>query len=223
MGKVLKINAMQTGSKIIRVAIIEDHVDFREGLSHMFSATDGFTCVAKFGSAEKALHEFVECDVLLLDINLPGKSGIESIPLIRKECPSAQIVMMTVFDDDDNIFNAILAGADGYLLKKTPPAKVLSAIEDAAEGGTPMTPYVARRVIEHFKQTTPQQKEYSLSDREKEILSALVEGLDNRDIGEKLFISYETVRNHLKHIYEKLHVSSRTQAVSKAISERIVK
>lgn len=208
----------------LRVAIIEDHSDFREGLSHMISATEGFACVGKFGSVEKALEHFPDCDVLLLDINLPGKSGIESIPLIRRECPNAQIVMMTVFDDDDNIFNAILAGADGYLLKKTPPAKVISAIEDAASGGTPMTPFVARRVIEHFKQSAPPPSgDYGLSDREKEILSALVEGMDNREIADKLFISYETVRNHLKHIYEKLHVSSRTQAVSKALNERIVK
>ena len=208
----------------IRIAIIEDHPDFREGLSQMISATDGFFCVGKFGSVEKSLEAFPECDVLLLDINLPGKSGIEGIPLLRKECPAAQIVMMTVFDDDENIFNAILAGADGYLLKKTPPAKVLSAIEDAAAGGTPMTPFVARRVIEHFKQTAQLSlNDYLLSEREKEILSALVEGMDNREIAEKLFISYETVRNHLKHIYEKLHVSSRTQAVSKALNERIVK
>ncbi len=210
-------------SKQIRVTIVEDHTDFREGLAVMLSASVGFLVVGKFGSVENSLLEFPECDVILLDINLPGKSGIESIPLYKKECPSAQIVMMTGLDDDDNIFNAILAGADGYLLKKTLPAKVLTAIEDAASGGTPMTPYVARRVIEHFKHTAPVQKDYLLTDREKEILSALVQGLDNREIGEKLFISYETVRNHLKHIYEKLHVNSRSQAVSKALNERIVK
>jgi DNA-binding NarL/FixJ family response regulator len=209
--------------KHIRVTIIEDHADFREGLSHMLSSSHGYTIAGKFGSVEQSLDDFPECDVILLDINLPGKSGIESIPLLKKECPAAQIVMMTGLDDDDNIFNAILAGADGYLLKKTPPVKVLTAIEDAASGGTPMTPYVARRVIEHFKGSIPVQKDYQLSDREKEILSALVQGLDNRDIGEKLFISYETVRNHLKHIYEKLHVNSRSQAVSKAITERIIK
>ena len=208
--------------KNIRVVIIEDHADFREGLFHMISATLGFSCVGKYGSAEKALGEFPQCDVVLLDIHLPGKSGIESIPALKKECPTAQIVMMTGLDDDDNIFNAILAGADGYLLKKTSPVKVLTAIEDAAAGGTPMTPYVARRVIEHFKQSLPQQIDYLLSEREKEILSELVNGLDNRTIADKLFISYETVRNHLKHIYEKLHVTSRTQAVSKAIIEKII-
>lgn len=210
-------------NNITRVIIIEDHADFREGLVQMISTSDQLKCLGACGSAEKAMENFPQCDVVLLDINLPGKSGIESIPLIKKECPSAQIIMMTVFDDDENIFNAILAGADGYLLKKTSPSRVLSAIEDAAAGGTPMTPYVARRVIEHFKQSTPQQKDYQLSNREIEILAALVQGMDNREISDTLYISYETVRNHVKHIYEKLHVNSRSQAVSKALTERIIK
>jgi DNA-binding NarL/FixJ family response regulator len=214
---------MEPAANIIRVAIIEDHSDFREGLSQMISSSAQFRVAGTFSSVEAALSDFPECDVLLLDINLPGKSGIESIPAIKKICPLAQIVMMTGLDDDDSIFNALLAGADGYLLKKTNPGKVLSAIEDAAGGGTPMTPYVARRVIEHFKQSVPLQTDYQLSDREKEILAALVEGHDNRAIAEKLFISYETVRNHLKRIYEKLHVNSRSQAVSKALTERNVK
>ena len=207
----------------IRVVIIEDHSDFRNGLERMLSATDTMCVAGAFSSVEKGLVEFPQCDVLLLDINLPGKSGIESIHLFKKENPLLQIVMMTGLDDDDNIFNAILAGADGYLLKKTPPARVIAAVEDAAAGGTPMTPYVARRVIDHFKENAPVQKDYLLTEREKEILSALVQGSDNREIAEKLFISYETVRNHLKHIYEKLHVNSRSQAVSKALTERIVK
>lgn len=207
----------------IRVVIIEDHSDFRNGLERMFSSTSTIQVVGAFPSVEKGLSDFPNCDVLLLDINLPGKSGIESIQLFKKENPALQIVMMTGLDDDDNIFNAILAGADGYLLKKTPPVRVIASVEDAAAGGTPMTPYVARRVIEHFKQNAPVQNDYQLTEREKEILSALVQGSDNREIGEKLFISYETVRNHLKHIYEKLHVNSRSQAVSKALNERIVK
>ncbi len=214
---------MVENEKQIRVVIIEDHTDFRNGLERMLSSTSTMQVVGAYSSVEKGLVNFPECDVLLLDINLPGKSGIESIHLFKKENPSLQIVMMTGLDDDDNIFNAILAGADGYLLKKTPPVRVIASVEDAAAGGTPMTPYVARRVIEHFKQNAPVQNDYQLTDREKEILSALVQGSDNREIGEKLFISYETVRNHLKHIYEKLHVNSRSQAVSKALTERIVK
>ncbi len=212
-----------TNQHILRVSIIEDHTDFRNGLVSVLTTSHQFVCVGEFGSVEKAMENFPECDVLLLDINLPGKSGTESIAALKNECPAMRIVMMTVFDDDENIFNALLAGADGYLLKKTPAPKILAAIEDAATGGTPMTPFVARRVIEHFKQSAPKQQSYELSEREKEILKELVNGLDNRMIAEKLFISYETVRNHVKHIYEKLHVSSRTQAVTKAISEHIVK
>ncbi len=212
-----------TEHEYIRVAIVEDHADFRAGLEHMLSTTSTIKVVGAFSSVEKSLTAFPECDVLLLDINLPGKSGIESIHLYKKERPAVQVVMMTGLDDDDSIFNAILAGADGYLLKKTAPVRVIAAVEDAALGGTPMTPYVARRVIDHFKQNTPSQTDYQLTDREKEILAALVQGSDNREIAEKLFISYETVRNHLKHIYEKLHVNSRSQAVSKALTERIVK
>lgn len=213
---------MEAAAHIIRVVIIEDHADFREGLTHMLASAGQFRIAGTFSSVEAALSDFPECDVVLLDINLPGRSGIESIPAIKKICPSAQIVMLTGLDDDDSIFNALLAGADGYLLKKTNPGKVLSAIEDAADGGTPMTPYVARRVIEHFKLSVPAQTDYQLSEREKEILAALIQGHDNRAIAEKLFISYETVRNHLKRIYEKLHVNSRSQAVSKALTERIV-
>lgn len=207
----------------IRIVIVEDHTDFRNGLERMLSSISTMHVVGAYSSVEKSLVDFPECDVLLLDINLPGKSGVESIHLFKKENPALQIVMLTGLDDDETIFNAILAGADGYLLKKTPPARVIASIEDAAVGGTPMTPYVARRVIEHFKQNAPVHNDYQLTDREKEILSALVQGSDNREIGEKLFISYETVRNHLKHIYEKLHVNSRSQAVSKALNERIVK
>lgn len=207
----------------IRIVIVEDHADFREGLQHMFRTSDRIDVTAAYPSAESALRELPDCDIILLDINLPGKSGIDAVPQFKRFQPNAQIVMMTGLEDDDNIFRAILAGADGYLLKRTPPAKVIAAVEDAMEGGMPMTPSVARRVIEHFKQTAPAPADYQLTDREKEILAALVQGLDNRDIAEKLFISYETVRNHLKHIYEKLHVNSRSQAVSKAINERIVR
>lgn len=206
----------------IRIVIIEDHADYRMGLIHMLNTGDRFMIAAAFASAEAGIRALPECDVILLDINLPGRSGIEAIPQLKQLQPAAQIVMMTGLDDDDTIFHAILAGADGYLLKKTPPAKVLRAIEDAAEGGTPMTPYVARRVIDHFKQSIALPVDYQLTEREKDILAALVQGLDNRDIADKLFISYETVRNHLKKVYEKLHVNSRSQAVSKALTEGIV-
>ncbi len=207
----------------IRVAIIEDHDDFREGLVHVLNFTEGFSCVGSFASVEDAAADLPEADVLLLDIHLPGKSGTEGIAELKRLMPSAYIIMLTVFDDDENVFRAIVNGADGYILKKTPPAQVLSAIQDAAAGGTPMTPYIARRVIELFKHFAPTGKEdYSLTKREMEILQQLVLGLDNREIGDKLFISPETVRNHIKHIYEKLHVHSKSQAVAKAIKQGLV-
>jgi len=161
--------------------------------------------------------------VILIDIHLPGKSGTESIGSLKRLAPSARIIMLTVFDDDENVFKAIMNGADGYILKKTPPAQVLAAIQDAASGGTPMTPYIARRVIELFKKYAPAETgEYALSARETEILQHLVLGLDNYEIADKLFISRETVRNHIKHIYEKLHVHSKSQAVAKAIKQGLV-
>lgn len=207
----------------LRVAIVEDHDDFREGLAHILNFTEGFSCVGCYPSVEEALLEMKDADVILLDIHLPGKSGTDSIHDIKGRAPSASVIMLTVFDDDRHVFQAIMNGADGYILKKTPPVQVLTAIQDAATGGTPMTPYIARRVIELFKRYAPTgTEEYSLTKRELEILQQLVLGLDNREIGNKLFISTETVRNHIKHIYEKLHVHSKSQAVAKALKQGLV-
>jgi DNA-binding NarL/FixJ family response regulator len=207
----------------IRVAIIEDHDDFREGLAYVLNFTEGFSCSGAFASVEEALRKFPPTDVVLLDIHLPGKSGTEGIKGLKSIAPSTYVIMLTVFDDDENVFQSIMNGADGYILKKTPPGKVLTAIQDAADGGTPMTPYIARRVIEIFKRYAPVGKEdYTLTTRELEILEQLVLGLDNQGIADKLFISYETVRNHIKHIYEKLHVHSKSQAVAKAIKQGLV-
>jgi DNA-binding NarL/FixJ family response regulator len=207
----------------IRVAIIEDHKEFREGLTFIFKTTTGFSCVGAFGSVEAALTNFPECDVLLLDINLPGKSGTESVSLFRKKNSDMKIVMLTVFDDDENIFNAIAAGADGYILKKTPPARLMLIIQDVIEGGSVMSPYVAKRMIDVFRNTVPAARgSFDLSSRELEILSSLVQGLGNKQIAHALFISPDTVRNHLRNIYEKLHVHTRTQAVTLAMKNRLV-
>ena len=207
----------------IRVVIIEDNEDFREGLYHMLQSTEGFCCVGKYESLEESLHKLTEADVVLLDIGLPGKSGIEGICDIRKKLPAAQIVMLTGRDDDDLIFRSILAGANGYLLKKTPPARLLHSIEDAAAGGMPMTPIIAHRAIEMFKKYVPSQEEQiSLTPREEEILALLVEGMNYNIIAEKLYISLDTVRNHIRHIYEKLHVHSKSQAVVKAIRNGLI-
>ncbi|MBV6512578.1 MAG: Transcriptional regulatory protein DegU [Ignavibacteriaceae bacterium] len=210
-------------NKEISITIIEDHVDFREGLCSFISSSAGYQCEAVYGSVEDALMAEIRSRVILLDIHLPGQSGIEAVPKFKERYPDVKIIMMTVFDDDENIFSAILAGADGYLLKKTPPTKILEAIRDVLDGGAPMSPYVAMKVISHFKNQTIEKADYQLTPREKEILTLLVNGTDSRAIGEQLFISYETVRNHLKNIYQKLQVTSRVQAVSKAIKENLVK
>lgn len=205
---------------IIRVAIVEDHDDFREGLYQIVQGTEGFKCVGRYSSVEEAEKKLPSADVVLMDIGLPGKSGIEGVLEVKKKFPDTQVVMLTVFEDDANVFQAILAGATGYILKKTPPAKILQGIEEAVTGGMPMTPVIARKAIELFKQHAPIPKEQViLTGREKEILASLVEGLNYNMIGEKLFISLDTVRNHIRHIYEKLHVHSKSQAVVKAMKQ----
>jgi len=207
----------------IRVAIVEDNDDFREGLFHILEGTEGFKCAGAFDSVEEAMKKLPKADVVLMDIGLPGKSGIEGARFVKQKFPDTQVIMLTVFEDDRHIFEAIVAGANGYVLKKTPPAKLLLAIEDAAAGGMPMTPMVARQVVEMFKKQIPPEKEnHSLTPRESEILSLLVDGMNYNMVAEKLFISLDTVRNHIRHIYEKLHVHSKSQAVAKALKQSIV-
>ena len=209
---------------MIKVSIIEDHPDFRRGLAYLLSATDGFECIDTFISAEDAIENLSgKEDLVLLDINLPNLSGIDAIPIFKKKYPNLKIIMLTIFDDDDNIMKAILAGADGYLLKKTSPSKILTSLEEGMEGGSPMTASIAKKVITLFKNYIPNKSgNFSLTQRELEILNLLVEGLDNSSIAEKLFISIQTVRNHVRHIYEKLQVHSKSQAVVKAIREGLI-
>jgi DNA-binding NarL/FixJ family response regulator len=207
----------------IRVAIVEDHDDFREGLYHILEGTEGFRCVGKFASVEEAARNLPNAEVFLMDIGLPGKSGIEGVKVVKQMRPEAQVIMVTVFEDETNIMRAIVSGANGYLLKKTPPVKILNAIEEAVTGGMPMTPMVARKAIEMFKHYAPKpQGTSTLTEREKEILKLLVDGLNYNMIGERLFISLDTVRNHIRHIYEKLRVHSKSEAVAKALKQRYV-
>lgn len=206
-----------------RVAIVEDNDDFREALFHILQGTEGFRCVGQYESVEEAIKILPKANVVLMDIGLPGKSGIEGARLVKQKYPDTQVIMLTVFDDDKNIFDAIVAGANGYILKKTQPAKLLLAIEEAAAGGMPMTPMVARHVVEMFRRHIPAQKEDpSLTSRERQVLSLLVDGLNYNMVAEKLFISLDTVRNHIRHIYDKLHVHSKSQAVAKALRQSIV-
>lgn len=209
---------------MIKVTIIEDHKDFREGLSHLLNATEGFQCIDVFSSAEEGLLNISkETEAILLDIGLPGMSGIEVVDLIKQKLPDVKIIMLTVFDDDDNILKAIMAGADGYLLKKTSPANILSALEESLTNGSPMTPSVAKKVLELFRNYAPNKTDdFSLTKRELEVLESIINGCNNKEIAENLFISIETVRNHIRHIYEKLQVHSKSEAVIKAIRQGIV-
>ena len=207
----------------IKVVLVEDDVDFLEGLYNILQSTEGFRCVGKFDTVEETVGKMPEADVVLLDIGLPGKSGIEGISDIRKKLPNVQIVMLTGKDDDKLVFHSILAGANGYLLKKIPPARLLHAIEDAAAGGMPMTPIIAKHAFDIFRKWVPEpSQQITLTPREEEILALLVDGMNYNLIAEKLFISLDTVRNHIRHIYEKLHDHSKSQAIVKAMKQGMI-
>jgi DNA-binding NarL/FixJ family response regulator len=207
----------------VKVAIIEDHKPFRESLTYIFSSTEGFAFSGAYPTVEDALEELSDPDVILLDINLPGMLGTEGIIPLKKKFTKTKIVILTVYEDDNNIFKSILNGADGYILKKTPPLRLIQYIEDVALGGSPMTPSVAKRTLDLFKQYAPHKEEdFGLTDREVEILGHLVDGRSNEEISNIAFISIQTVRNHIRHIYEKLHVHSKSQAVIKAIKQGII-
>lgn len=200
----------------IRVAIVEDDAPIRAGLEFVFGKAAGFVCVAAWASAEEALRavDRVTVDVALVDIGLPGISGIELIPRLRERSPATQVMMLTIFEDPGRIFQALRAGASGYLVKKTPPGRLLEAVGELHRGGAPMSGAIARRVIEAFH--VPPVTEASvagLTPREREILDLLAQGLIYKEIAASLGISAETVRTHLHRIYEKLHVRNRHEAV----------
>ena len=202
----------------INVAIVEDVKEIREGLSSLISGSEGFSCINSYPNAESALNGINKDvpDVMLMDIGLPGMSGIDCIKKLKSINPKIQIIMLTVYEDDDHIFKALVAGASGYLIKKTPPVKILEAIQDVYNGGSPMSSQIARKVISTFRSMNKSSNETeNLSAREQEILSHLAKGYRYKEIADKLFISKETVRTHLRNIYEKLQVRSRTEAVLK--------
>ncbi|HJZ97208.1 MAG TPA: response regulator transcription factor [Candidatus Solibacter sp.] len=209
----------------IRVAIVEDDRTTRQGLALLIGGTPGYECVGDFRSVEDALRPMnPPPDVILLDINLPGVPGTEGVKLLRDRYTAAQVVMLTVFDAQDHVFESICNGACGYLLKKTAPARLLEAIAEAHEGGAPMTPEIARRVVTLFQKTvTPRQDEdHGLSPRELAVLGLLAEGYSYTALAGQLGITANTVRNHIRAIYEKLHVHSRSEAVSKALRKRVI-
>jgi DNA-binding NarL/FixJ family response regulator len=204
---------------IIQVAIIDDDTEIRAGLQWMIEHSEGFSCSGSYARCEDALAviENDPPDVVLMDIGMPGKSGIECVGTLKERFPDIQVLMLTVYSDDEKIFQSLRAGAVGYLLKKTPSEKLLAAIRDAFAGGAPMSSEVAQRVLSYFRQPKQSKILASLSDREIEVLEALKEGHSYKAIAEKLFVSVHTVRFHLHNIYAKLHVSSRSEAVAKAL------
>lgn len=202
----------------LTVAIVEDIDEIRDGLASVINSAEGFECSATYTSAEDALMLLPEVgpDVVLMDINLPGKSGIECVKELKDVLPRTQVIMLTVYEDHDKIYESIVAGATGYLIKNTEPQKILEAIKDVHAGGSPMSSQIARKVVGAFRKMehSPIPAD-NLSKREEEILTYLSKGYRNKEIAERLFISSETVRNHLRGIYEKLQVRTRTEAVLK--------
>ncbi|MBK7030293.1 MAG: response regulator transcription factor [Bacteroidales bacterium] len=205
----------------IKVGIVEDHAEFRQSLGFLISSFTDYKVSWACSSVEEALN-MQSVDVLLLDINLPGKSGLEAISLFKAKSYDQKIIMLTILEDEYHILTAIKSGADGYILKKTPPAKILEAILNVYEGGAALTPMVARLVLSSFNPGPRNPGQSELTPREKEILGLITEGMSTERIAEKLFISQQTVRNHIKNIYEKLQVHSKAQAVAKALKEKLV-
>ena len=209
----------------ITIAIVEDHPDIRMGTSYILRNTPGYRVVGEYATAEECLEHFAEIspDVILMDIHLPGMSGIDATARIKAQHPRVEIVILSVLDDDDNIFRTICAGASGYVTKPVLPGQLVEAVEHAFSGGTPMSPHIARKVLELFRQNVPPaQSDYQLTPRELEVLELLIEGDDYKLIAEKLYLSLFTVRAHIRNIYDKLHVHSKSQAVAKALRERVI-
>lgn len=210
---------------MIKVLLYEDNPQLREGLTMLISGSDGFEVVAAFKNCENVVDEVsaFEPDVVLMDIDMPVVNGIEGLKRIRAVNTKVKILMLTVFDDNQNVFQAISNGANGYILKKTPPARLLEYIAEANTGGAPMTASIATQVLKMFaNMNTKQGEDYHLSDREKQVLQLLVDGYSYKMIASEMFIAIDTVRSHIKKIYEKLHVNSKSEAVAKAFKDRIV-
>jgi DNA-binding NarL/FixJ family response regulator len=210
----------------IKAAIIEDSRDIREGLAVLINGTEGYRCVHAFRSMEEAL-EGIERDlphVVLVDIGLPGMSGIEGIKILKDRHGDLPMLMLTVYNDDDRIFEALCAGACGYLLKNTPPARLLASLEEAVMGGSPMSPEIARRVVELFREIRPPEKAgHELTPHEIRLLKMLVDGHNYKTAAKELGVSVNTISFHMRHIYEKLQVHSKSEAVSKALRHRLIR
>lgn len=210
----------------IQVAIVEDRAETRDGLASLIDGTDGFHTIGRFGSMEEALAKLQHHapEVLLADIGLPGMTGIEGVRLLKQRHPELLILMLTVYADNEHVFEAICAGASGYLLKDTPPERLIEAIRELAGGGAPMTPEIARKVVTMFSKVAPKpSEETALSPREREILKLLAEGHSYKTAAKALELSIDTVRFHIRHIYDKLHVHSKSAAVVAALRQGLVR
>jgi DNA-binding NarL/FixJ family response regulator len=206
-----------------KVALVEDQREIRESWARLIASFPEFACVCKCSSAEEALEEIPIAgpDVILMDIFLPGMSGIECTARLKEKLPNAQILILTAADDEELVFPALEAGADGYLLKQAKPAELREALLDVIRGGVPMTSGVARRVVDFFRERGRTRHDVvRLSSREKQVLVMLSRGYSNKEIAEKLELSVETIHGYLKHVYEKMHVRSRAQAVAKYMSSK---
>lgn len=212
---------------MITTVIVEDIEFVRNGLAAIINGTAGFKCIAVFENAESMIEEIEELkpDVLITDIGLPGISGIEGMRIVKQKLPDQTIIVLTVHEENEKIFEAIMAGASGYLPKKTPPAELIKSIKEAHEGGSPMNSEIAGKVMNLLRNYAPKDEEeetIKLSERENEILTAISQGLGYKRIASNLFISTETVRYHIKNIYKKLHVCSQSEAVATAIKKGLI-
>lgn len=206
----------------ISVSIVEDDAQVRGSLVKLINGSPGYRCVSQHASGETALQEIPrnKPDVTLMDINLPGISGVECVRQLKPLLPDMQIIMLTVYQNTENIFNALAAGATGYLLKQTPPDELLTAIRNVHDGGSPMSSHIARKIVQSFQQApAAAAKDQALSPREAEVLDLLAKGYLYKEIADAMQVTYATVHTHIRHIYEKLHVRSRTEAVAKHLGQ----
>ncbi|HKB87940.1 MAG TPA: response regulator transcription factor [Ignavibacteriaceae bacterium] len=218
------LSLVMTKNENIIVWIIEDNEYFRSTIEDLLNSTERFDCTAGFSNCEDAIDALSKespPDVILLDIGLPGMSGVEGIQHIKSISPNTAVIIQTVHDDNENVFNSLTAGASGYILKTSSKEKIIESIDEVMQGGAPMNGQIAKKVLDVFKNLSAPVKEYQLTERETEVLHSLVEGKTKRQIADVLYLSYHTVDNHIRNIYSKLHVHSRTAAVAKAVKEKL--
>ena len=225
LGSTSKSASAGAQSDVIKVALIEDRREIRDALAAIIEGTEGFRCTGSFRTMEQALAEIGRDlpDVVLSDIGLPGMSGIQGVGILKERYPAMLLLILSVYEDDERIFDALCAGACGYLLKRTSPARLLESLKEAVQGGSPMSPEVARRVVALFRDFRPPEKaDYQLTPHETRLLKLLVEGHTYKTAASELGVSINTIAFHMKHVYEKLQVHSKSEAVAKALLNRLI-